>query len=199
MKTLSGVCVLLAVLLFLQSVAAQKSTQNLVSNGDFEKFTGDVPDQWDVNNIPGTLTVVSPAKTGASGGRAVRIEVKDFYGSIIAGYTCQKNIETRGKDLKLTGHFAVQAAGKDQGVIILCFQNASGSTIGTAEEYIDDTKGKFIDFAKEIKAPAGAAAVHLRLTILPSQGNEKAHAGSWLMCDDVGLAAIAIQEKPVVQ
>jgi hypothetical protein len=199
MKTLTALLVLLLVLFLPQPLLAQKGSENLLKNGDFEKFTGDNPDNWDANNIPGTLTVVSAWRTGTAGLRAVKIEVKDFFGSVITGYACQKNVETGGRDLQLTGSFAVQSVGKDQGVLVFCFQNAAGSTIGSQEEYLDDTKGKFVQFSKEIKAPAGSAVLQFRLTMLPSKGSEKAHPGSFLLCDDLKLTGIAIKEKPLVQ
>jgi hypothetical protein len=196
MKTFTVLLVLLLVLFLPQIVLTQ---ENLLKNGNFEKFTGDIPDSWDANNIPGTLTVVSAAKTSYSGMKSVKIEVKDFFGSVITGYVCQKNLETGGKDLQISGFFAIQSVGKDLGVMVFCFQNATGSTIGSQEEYLDDTKGKFVQFTKEIKAPPGAAFVHFRLTILPDKGSEKAHPGSFLMCDELKLAAVVVKEKPLVQ
>jgi hypothetical protein len=198
MKTLTNLCILLFVLFLHQTVIAQKESENLLKNGGFEKFTGDNPDNWDANNIPGTLTVVSASKISNSGMRAVKIEVKDFFGSVIAGYVCQKNIETSGKDVQIRGSYALQSFGKDQGVVVLCFQNASGSTVGSHEEYLDDSKGKFVHFTKEIKAPAGTAILQMRITILPDKGNEKAHPGSYLLCDDLKLTSIEIKEKPLI-
>lgn len=199
MKTLTAFCIFLLFLCFAPSAAAQKGSENLIKNGDFEKFTGDNPDGWDTSNIPGTLTVVSGTKTCNSGLRAVKCEVKDFFGSVIAGYACQKNLPIGGKDVRLSGYFVVRAVGKDQVVIVLCYQNASGSTIGTAEEYLEDTKSKFIEFDKEFKAPAGAATVQVRLTILPNKESERAHPGSYFICDDLKLVCIPPKEKPVVQ
>lgn len=178
---------------------AQKEPENLIKNGDFEKFTGDNPDFWDTSNIPGTLTVVSPSKQAHSGARAVKCEVKDFGGSIVAGYACQKNLPTGGKDLRISGSFLIRSVENDQGLIILCFQNAGGSTVGTVEEYLEDTKSKYIEFSKDVKPPAASASVHVRLTVLPSKGNERAHVGSYLICDDLRLTTIAPKEKPLVQ
>jgi len=198
MKTIT----LLGLVLFLVSpwcAVAQKEPENLIKNGDFEKFTGDNPDFWDTSNIPGTLTVVSPSKQAHSGARAVKCEVKDFGGSIVAGYACQKNMPTGGKDLRISGVFLVRSVEGDQAVIILCFQNSGGSTVGTSEEYIEDTKSKFVDFSREIKPPAATSSVHVRLTVLPSKGNERAHVGSYLVCDDLKLTAVAPKVAPQVQ
>ena len=199
MKTCAVFSLFLLVLFLPWSAMAQKGSENLIKNGDFEKFTGDNPDAWDTSNIPGTLTIVSASKVCKSGLRAVKCEVKDFYGSIIAGFACQKNLPTEGKDVGLSGYFMVHSVGKDQGVIVLCFQNSSGSTVGTEEAYLDDTKAQFVPFSREVKAPSGAAAVQVRLTILPDKGSENAHPGSYLICDDLKLVALVPKEKPLVQ
>ena len=202
MKTTTVLVTLLLVLCLPLCVYAQKESGNLIKNGDFEKFTGDNPDGWDTSNIPGTLTVVSASKLAKSGVHAVKCEVKDFFGSLIAGFVCQKNIPSVGKDLRLSANFMVHSVGKDQAVIVLCFQNAGGSTIGTIEEYFDDTNSKWVDISKEYKSPAGSAFVQVRLTVLAGKDNEKVHAGSYLICDDLKLAAftpVAPVEKPLIQ
>ena len=178
---------------------AQTAGENLLKNGDFEKFTGDNPDSWETPNIPGTLTVVSPSKNPHAGARAVKCEVKDFGGTLLAGYVCQKGIQTGGKDLKVSGAFLIRSIEKDQGVVLLCFVNSGGSTVGTTEEYIDDTKSKYIEFSKEIKPPPGTAAVNLRVTVFPDKGGEKTHVGSYVVCDHLKLVAIAPAEKPPIQ
>ena len=202
MKATTVLVTLLLVLCLPLCVYAQKESANLIKNGDFEKFTGDNPDGWDTSNIPGTLTVVSASKIAKSGAHAVKCEVKDFYGSMIAGFVCQKNIPNAGKDLRLSGSFMVHSVGKDQGVVVICFQNAGGSTIGTVEEYFDDTNSKWTEFSREYKSPAGSALVHVRLTMLPTKDSEKVHPGSYVLCDDLKLATFtpaAPAEKPLIQ
>ena len=181
------------------SALAQKESGNLIKNGDFEKFTGENPDAWDTSNIPGSLTVVSASKTSHVGARAVKCEVKEFYGSIVAGYVCQKNIQTDGKELRFSGGFLVRSVEGDQGVLVICFLNSTGSTVGTMEEYLDDSKSKFVEYVKDINPPAATAAVHVRLTVLPGKGSEKAHPGSYLLADDLRLVGVAPKEKPLVQ
>lgn len=199
MKTSIVFSMVLLILCLPLSALAQKESGNLIKNGDFEKFTGENPDGWDTSNIPGTLTVVSASKTSHSGARAMKCEVKEFYGSIIAGYISQKNIQTGGKDLHFSGSFLVRSVEGDQGVIVICFLNSTGSTVGTMEEYLDDSKSKFVAYAKDITPPAATAAVHVRLTVLPGEGNEKAHPGSYLLADDLRLVGVAPKEKPLVQ
>lgn len=178
---------------------AQTTEDNLLRNGDFEKFAGDNPDSWETPNIPGTLTVVSPSKNPHAGARAVKCEVKEFGGALLAGYVCQKNIQTGGKDLQVSGAFLVRSVEKDRGVILLSFINSGGSTVGTTEEYIEETKSKYVEVSKEIKPPAGTAAVNMRVTIFPAADSEKAHVGSYIVCDDLKLVAMAAKEKPPVQ
>ena len=202
MKTFTLPVTILLILCLPITLFAQKDSPNLIKNWDFERFTGDNPDGWDTSNIPGTLTVVSAAKISKSGAHAVKCEVKDFYGSLIAGYVCQKNLPLQGKDIRLTASLQVHAVGKDHAVIVLCFQNTSGSTIGTVEEYIEDTNSKWTDISKEFKLPVGSAMAQLRLTLLSAGENEKVHAGSYLVCDDLKLATFTVlapAEKPLIQ
>ncbi|HTY38582.1 MAG TPA: hypothetical protein VMH23_15795 [Bacteroidota bacterium] len=202
MKTTLAVSLLVLVLFVPVTLLAQKEAANLIRNGDFEKFTGDNPDGWDTSNIPGTLTVVSASAVSKSGAKAVRCEVKDFYGSIIAGFVCQKNIPTEGKDLKLSASMMVHAVGSDQAVIVLCYLNSSGSTIGTIEEYVEDTRSKWTDIVKEYKSPPGSAMVHVRITVLADKASEKVHPGSYLICDNLRLntvTPVAPVEKPLIQ
>jgi hypothetical protein len=202
MKSTIMFAMLLLLLGLPNSAFSQKELANLVRNGDFEKFTGENPDGWETSNIPGTLTVVSASKIYKSGAHAVKCEVKDFYGSLISGFICQKNIPIGGKDVRLSASFMVHSVGKDEAVLVLCYQNAAGSTIGTVEEYIEDTNSKWSEFSREFKSPAGSALVHVRLTLLPGKDVDKAHPGSYVICDDMKLAAIAPVapvDKPLVQ
>jgi len=80
-------------------LAAQTESANLIKNGDFEKFTGDEPVDWETSNIPGSLTVVSPDRLSHGGTKGVRCDVKDFFGTKIAGYVYQKNIRLTGRNL----------------------------------------------------------------------------------------------------
>jgi hypothetical protein len=199
MKTLTVFSLFLLILCLPMSALSQKESANLIKNGDFEKFTGDNPDGWDTSNIPGTLTVVSASKVVKSGTHSVKCEVKDFYGSVIAGYVCQKNIETGGKDVRITANFLVHSVDKDLGVLVLCFQNSGGSTVGTVEEYINDSNSKWVDLNKEFKSPAGSSSVHIRLTLLAGKNADKVHPGSYMICDDVKLVTITPAEKPLIQ
>lgn len=199
MKSLTTFSLILLVLCLSSSALAQKEPENLIKNGNFEKFTGDNPDNWGTSNIPGTLIVVSPSKTCYTGVRAIKCEVKDFFGSVVAGYIAQKNLQTNGKDLKLSGYFNVHSVSKDQGVVVLTFQNLNGSTVGSVEEYLEDTKSQFVLLEKEIKAPAGAMTVGISITILPGKESEKAHPGSNLICDDLKMATFVLPEKPLIQ
>ena len=199
MKTTSVLVLLLLMVVVPFGAFGQKESANLIKNGDFEKFTGDNPDGWDTSNIPGVLTVVSASKSAQSGGKSVKCEVKDFGGSLIAGFICQKNIQTGERGIRLSGQFTMHSTGKDQGVLVLCFTNSNGSTIGTTEEYIDDSGGKFIALTKEFQPPAGCTAVHVRLTVLPDKQSEKLHEGSFVICDNLRLTAIIPPEAPIVQ
>ena len=194
-------CTALIALIFCMApltVTAQTQSTNFVKNGDFEKFTGDNPVGWESSNVPGMLTVVSPQPMGRGGSRAVKCEVKDFYGSKIAGFVCQKNIEVTGKDLLLSGYYATRSVGKDAAVVIICFLNATGSTIGTVEEYFRENKTELTRFEKEINTPAETRMVHVRLTILAEPQAETLHPGSYAIFDDIKLVTAPPKPKAVV-
>lgn len=180
-------------------VAAQTQSANMVKNGDFEKFTGDTPVGWETSNIPGTLTVVSSSPLAHGGTKGMKCEVKDFYGSKIAGFAYQKNIELLGKELQLSGYYLFHSVGKDAAVVILCFQNAAGSTVGTDEQYFREEKREFTRFTKEIKAPDAASTVQVRLTILDDAEGGTLDLGSYVVFDDIKLVALPPKPKAVVR
>ena len=93
----------------------------------------------------------------------------------------------------------MHSVGKDEGLVTIAFQNITGSNLGNVEEYVEDTKGKFLEFSKEFDAPAGSVAIQLRITMLPEKSSEKAHPGTFLICDDVKLVAFTPKEKPAIQ
>lgn len=180
-------------------LAAQPASENLIKNGDFEKFKGDNPVDWETSNIPGSLTVVSPERIAHGGRRAVRCEVKDFYGTKIAGYVCQKNIRLTGRNLRLSGYYIMNSVGKDAGVVIVCFVSAGGATLGTSEEYFRGSKKDFVHFSKTMEAPADAATCQVRLTILNEAEDGALHVGSYAILDDLELSVFAPKPAPVAQ
>jgi len=180
-------------------VTGQTQSGNLIKNGEFENFSGDTPVGWETSNIPGTLTVVSSTPLGYRGTRAVKCEVKDFYGTKIAGLMSQKDIILPGRALQLSLRYLFHSVGKDAAVVIVCFLNAAGSTIGTVEECFREDKSEFERFVKDISAPDAASRCHVRLTILNDAEGGTLHPGSYAVFDDVRLVVLPPQPKPEVR
>jgi len=193
--------IVIALILFVVPVVVTAQTQqrNLVKNGEFENFSGDTPVSWETSNIPGTLTVVSSTPLGYRGTRAVKCEVKEFYGTKIAGFICQKDILLTGRDLQLSLRYLFHSVGKDAAVVIVCFLNAAGSTIGTVDEYFREDKSEFEPFVKDITAPDAASRCHVRLTILSDPESDTLHPGSYAVFDDVKLVVLPPKAQPAVQ
>jgi len=167
------------------------SQENLLKNGDFERFTGSEPNGWSSNNIPKTLTVVSPSTKCHSGKYAAKCEVKDFYGSKFAGMITQKNVEISGTTLQLSGYYLLNSVGKDVGFISLELQNAEGNTVKICQENLTTPTVGFAPFTVTGNIPHEAVRLDIKLTLLPGQESEKAHEGSYIIFDDLELVAVS--------
>lgn len=176
-------------------VFAQTQSLNLIKNGDFEKFNGNDPLNWDTGNVPGLLTVVTPVKIAANGSSAVKCEVKDLSGTKIAGMISQKKIEISGKELQFSLSYILKSIGGDVGLIMINFQNADGSNIGATEEHLTISKLEFSTFATTLKIPNGALAIGIRLALLGNSGNGSVHEGSYVIFDDVRLIPVLSKDK----
>ncbi|MBI3587088.1 MAG: hypothetical protein HY088_08170 [Ignavibacteriales bacterium] len=176
-------------------VFAQTQSLNLIKNGDFEKFNGNDPLNWDTGNVPGLLTVVTPTKTAANGSSAVKCEVKDLSGTKIAGMISQKKIAISGKELQFSLSYILKSIGGDVGLIMINFQNADGSNIATTEEHLTISKSDFSTFATTLKIPNGALAIGIRLALLGNSGSGSVHEGSYVIFDDVKLIPVLSKDK----
>ncbi|HAL57366.1 MAG TPA: hypothetical protein DCP63_13090 [Bacteroidetes bacterium] len=193
-----GIHFVMVVFAFPFTLFAQGESQNLLKNGDFEKFTGDNPVGWETTNVPGLLTVVSASKVFKGGARAVRCEVKDCFGSRIAGMVCQKNVEITGEEVKLSGHYVLHSEGNDKALLLICFVSSEGSTLETVEEYLTLNKPEFSSFSKVAKIPNGAERAHIRLTLVADKQSGKLHEGSYVIFDDVKLVALLPRGKSFI-
>jgi hypothetical protein len=167
------------------------SQGNLLKNGDFENFAGSEPNGWSSNNIPKTLTVVSPSTKCHSGKLAVKCEVKDFYGSKFAGMIMQKSVEISGTALQLSGFYILNSVGKDVGFISLELQNAEGNTVKICQENLVNPTVGFTRFTVSGNIPSGAIRLDIKLTLLPGQESEKCHEGSYIIFDNLELVPVS--------
>ena len=161
--------------------------ESLLRNGDFEKFTGNEPDGWTTTNIPKILTVVSPSTQCHSGKYAVRCDVKDFYGSKVAGMIIQKGVAIRGSSLTLSGFYLLHSTGGDAGFISLELQSAEGNTVKICQENLTNPAASFTRFTMTGDVPAGAVLLDIKLTILAGAGSEKLHEGTFIVFDALEL------------
>ena len=185
------VCVRSVAMLVLPLLLANIPTgRNLLKNGDFEKFKGSEPEGWETTNIPKVLTVVSPSIKAHGGKTAVRCEVKDFFGSKMAGMVCQKEIDISGKSLQMNGYYALNSVGKDAGFVAFDFQNADGNTVKLFEENLVGPTVEFKLFTVTVPVPPTAEHLCMRCTILPGEGSEKLHEGTYILFDDLQLTAL---------
>ena len=171
-------------------LAFSPAGRNLLKNGDFEKFKGSEPEGWETTNIPKALTVVSPSTKVHGGKTAVRCEVKDFFGSKMAGMVTQKEVDIAGKTLQMNGYYVLNSVGNDAGFVAFDFQNAEGNTVKLFEENLNQPTGEFKVFSFTVPVPSGAEHLCVRCTVLPGKGSEKLHQGSYILFDDLQLTAL---------
>ena len=185
------VCVRSVAMLVLPLLLANSPTgRNLLKNGDFEKFKGSEPEGWETTNIPKVLTVVSPSTRVHGGKTAVRCDVKDFFGSKMAGMVCQKEVDIAGQSLQMNGYYALHSVGKDAGFVAFEFQNADGNTVKLYEENLIEPTEEFKLFSLTVPVPPSAEHLCVRCTILPGTGGERLHEGSYIVFDDLQVTAL---------
>jgi hypothetical protein len=159
--------------------------RNIIRNGDFEKWTGSQPSGWETTNIPNMLTAVSPSTRSHGGKFAVRCEIKDFYGTKMAGMLCLKGVNITGASLHVSGYYLLHSVGADIGFLSIAFMNANGSSIGSVEEFLTNATGEFVQLTREMRLPEGTAKMDLHLTVLAGKGSRGVHEGSYVLFDDV--------------
>ncbi|HXG37703.1 MAG TPA: hypothetical protein VNL36_02915 [Bacteroidota bacterium] len=161
--------------------------RNLLKNGDFEKFVGGEPQNWETNNIPSMLVVVSSSTVSSSGKTSVRCEVKNLSGTMMAGLVRQKNIPVVAGDLQLSGAYLLKSVGKDAGFVSIDVKSKSESTIATCEHYLTRSSSEFVPFTLNTRLPSGARTIDLVLTLIAPEG-ESLHEGSYIHFDALELS-----------
>jgi hypothetical protein len=159
--------------------------KNIIRNGDFEKFTGSEPTGWETTNIPNMLTAVSQSTKSHGGKSAVKCEVKDFYGTMMAGMLCLKDLKLSGVSMQLKGFYLLHSIGNDVGFLSVTFKNANNSTIGSVEEFLSKSTAEYTALTREVKIPDGTIRMDLHLTLLAGKGNRTLHEGSYVLIDDL--------------
>ncbi len=172
--------------------------KNFIKNGDFEKFNGNEPAGWETTNLGKMLTVVSPATNAHGGLRAVRLEVKNSFGSPMPGMITQKNIPIDGENLQLSMYYCLTSAGKDAGFLAVDFQNDEGSTVGMCQHYLTGGASDFTLFKAVTKRPSAATHCEFKLTFMPEKEGGTLHEGTSMLVDDIEVVSLEpAKEKPV--
>ncbi len=169
--------------------------QNLIRNGNFETFVGNEPSGWTTSNIPKTLLVVSPTSKCHGGTLAARCEVKDFFGSKLAGMLTQKDVPVRGGTLELSGYYVLNTVGKDAGFVSIELQSSDGNIVKIHQKNLTTPTQTYVPFSITFTPPEDAERLELRMTLLPGEGSDKLHEGSYLLLDDVRLVPAAKPPK----
>ncbi len=170
--------------------------RNIIRNGDFEKFTANEPTGWETTNIPNVLAVVSQSTKCHGGKYAVKCEVKDFYGTKMAGMLCLKDVTVNGATLQVKGFYLLHSVGNDIGFISIAFKNGNRAAIGSLEEFLGKSAADFVGFTKETPIPEGTATMDLHLTLLAGKGSDSLHEGSYVLFDDLQLVVAAEKVPP---
>jgi len=167
--------------------------KNAVRNGDFEKFSGNEPSNWETTNLGKMLTVVSPSSNAHGGSLAVKCEVKNSFGSPMAGMIIQKNIPLSGEDVQVSLYYLLSPVGKDVGFLAVDFENDEGSTVGMCQHYLTAAEPKYTLFKAVTKLPEKTTHCEMRLTLMPEEEGGKLHEGSSILLDDISLVSLSAQ------
>jgi hypothetical protein len=175
------------ILVVLILLAVAQGIPNLLKNGDFERFSGGEPVGWTSNNIPSLLVVVVPSSISYSGKSAVRCEVKNFYGTAMAGTLSQRGIDAKRGELQCKGVYLLKSVNNDVGFISIDVKSAGGSTIASCEHYLTQAKGEFVPFSFTARLPDEARTIDVLLTLMPQQEGQVLHEGSSIVFDALEL------------
>jgi hypothetical protein len=180
------VCFLVPIMIILFS-APTGQAQNLLRNPGFETFTKGEPESWTTSNIPGLLVLVSQSMEAHGGKGGVKLEVKSFYGTKMAGTASQENITTTVRQVCLTGFYRLKAVGGDKAFVHLSLINDNGSTI-CVENLILEAAAAFKEFSLPISAREGNTVAKAKVCIAIIAGDkDQIHEGTTAIFDDFVL------------
>jgi hypothetical protein len=103
----------------------------------------------------------------------------------MAGMLCLKGVNITAASILVKGFYLLHSVGADIGFLSIAFMNASGSSIGSLEEFLTNSTGEYGQFSRETKLPEGIAKMDLHLTLLAGKGSTGVHEGSYVLFDDL--------------
>lgn len=176
----------LIAIVLLYAPAAQP--QNLLRNAGFETFVNGEPSNWTTSNIPGMLVLVSRSKESHSGKGGIKLEVKSFYGTKLAGTASQEDIPTTARQVLLSGYYTLKSVGGDKAFINMCLINENGSTVCVGNLNLDPAVS-FKQFSLSLDAREGSGVVKAKICIAIIAGSDdQLHEGTTAIFDDCVLA-----------
>jgi hypothetical protein len=163
-------------------------SQNALRNGGFEAFSNGEPGNWTTSNISGILVLVSPSKEAHSGKSGIKLEVKSFYGTKMAGTATQENISITARQALLRGFYTLKSVGGDKAFVNVSLINDNGSTVCSENLNLESTTS-FTQFSLAVNAPEGSTVVKAKVCIAIMGGNnDQLHEGTTAIFDDCVLA-----------
>ncbi len=179
--------------IILLSVPAALS-QNVLRNPGFETFVNGEPGDWATSNISGMLVLVSQSKEAHSGKSGIKLEVKPFYGTKMAGTATQENIRITEPQVQFRGFYMLKSVGGDKALVNVTLINENGSTI--CVENLDlEPAASFERFSLPANAPDGSTVVKAKVCIAIIGGNnDQLHEGTVAIFDDFLLAPQTVEK-----
>jgi len=176
---------------------AEVQGQNFLRNSGFEAFTNGEPAGWVTSNIPGMLILVSQSKEAHGGKSGIRLEVKMFYGTAMAGTATQEDIPATTRRVRLSGFYRLKSVGGDNAFVNVCLINENGSTIGV-ENLTLGPASSFKEFSIPLETREENTVVKAKVCIAIIAGNkDQLHEGTVAIFDDIVLKASTDEEKAI--
>ncbi len=163
------------------------SGQNLLKNGSFDLFANGEPTGWTTSNISGMLMLASPSGQSRNGKGGIKLEVKVFYGTKLAGTATQDNIPISARQVTLTGYYTLTSVRGDKAYVSVTLMNESGSTIGVADMMLEPARTfKQFTLPLDVSEAGGGTKAKVGIAIMPGE-NEQLHEGTTAVFDDFVL------------
>jgi hypothetical protein len=183
------------ILLVFSACVSTTLGQNLLKNGSFEVFAGQEPASWATSNIPGMLTLAGPSKESHSGKGGIKLEVKVFYGTKLAGTASQDNIPTSARRVSLSGYYTLKSVGGDKAYVSVNLVNESGSTVCMGDLTLEPSSA-FKQFVLPLEARENGSVAKAKVGIAIMAGaGDQLHEGTTAVFDDLILKPVSDEQK----
>ncbi len=183
MKTRWIAAVVVSAFLYNSSMNAQ----SFLRNGNFEIFAAGEPSEWKTSNIPSMLTLVSATPESHSGKTGLKLEVKSFYGTKMAGMASQEEIRTAATHLKLSGYYELRSMGGDKMLASVTLFDSEGRIVHIQDMTLEPS-ASFKQFSLGIETESDVPVALAKVVFSVMRGkNDELHEGTVAVVDDVVL------------